>query len=34
MTKMDTSGADYDAVLKEAQDKGLCRTTSGSDVEG
>lgn len=30
LTKMDTAGADYDTVLKEAQDRGLCRTTSGS----
>ena len=34
LTKMDTSGADYDAVLKEAQDKGYAERHPEADVEG
>ena len=34
LTKMDTVGADYDAVLKEAQDKGYAERHPEADVEG
>ena len=34
LTKMDTEGADYDAVLKEAQDKGYAERHPEADVEG
>ena len=34
LTKMDTAGADYDAVLKEAQDKGYAERHPEADVEG
>ena len=34
LTKMDTEGADYDAVLKEAQNKGYAERHPEADVEG
>ena len=34
LTKMDTAGADYDTVLKEAQDRGYAERHPESDVEG
>ena len=34
LTKMDTEGADYAAVLKEAQDKGYAERHPEADVEG
>lgn len=34
LTKMDTAGADYDTVLKEAQDRGYAERHSEADVEG
>ncbi len=34
LTKMDTAGADYDTVLKEAQDRGYAERHPEADVEG
>lgn len=34
LTKMDTEGADYDTVLKEAQNKGYAERHPEADVEG
>ncbi len=34
LTKMDTEGADYDEVLREAQDKGYAERHPEADVEG